>query len=185
VLHGVLCISPKLETRLYARAVRYILKLVFVSVILIGSALAQGAPLIGSSASFINSGYCKTVGCDFVGKIPITTTLIEYRYWVKFLIESEFPKMVVSVFRDGDTVVSVGFSVDGQDIPFSTENPKEMKPALELFRVATGVTLSAAAFLNLQNSCDHFTTMLGAFKLTCATSSDAFDAQRWNYRIFR
>ncbi len=171
---------------LYAQFVKHILKLVFIGVILMGFVRAEGTSLIGSGASFADSIYCQDFACKFLGKIPITKSFTEYRYRVVYAPRVQSPGfMIVSVFRYNDTIASIGFAVDGQDVPFSSENPKQMLPALELFRVATGVSFSATAFLNLQNNCDHFTEKLGAFKITCSTSSDTFDAQRWNYRIFR
>jgi hypothetical protein len=166
--------------------VRDILKPALVAAMLMGSVSSVGTSLIGSGASFADSLYCIDFACKFLGKIPITNSFTEYRYRVVYAPRVPYPgSLIVSVFRYGTTIASIGFAVDGQDVPFSAENSKEMRPVLELFRVATGVSFSATAFLNLQNSCDHFTEVLGTFKITCSTSSDTFDAQRWNYRIFR
>jgi hypothetical protein len=180
VLDGVLHISLKLETYLYARAVRHVLKMVFVAAMLMGSAVAQTKPLIGSSASFLKSSYCKTFACRYAGKIPITKSLDEYRYVVLYRPDDVTNYLNISVFRQGDTVVSVGFSVNGADTPFEEDN---IKPVLALFEFA-GAPLMPAEFLKLQAACDSSVLIVNAFKLTCARSDDAFDAARWNYRIF-
>jgi hypothetical protein len=157
-------------------------------------AVAQTLPLIGTKTSFLDGAYCQKHQCEYVGKIPLSANLSEFRYRIhtqREEIEGFSLWLIVSVFRQGNTVNGVGLRVSGADSPFGSDSKTDLenlKIPLDLVLTATGVKIDDKAFLDLQRNCDRKTLILKnlsrSFTLACATSGDSFDAQTWNYRLY-
>jgi len=129
---------------------------VFTSLMFMG--MAQAAPLLGTTASFANSSFCKTYGCTLVARDTLSATLTEYRYALGSTCKCD--STIISVMRSSNTVVSIGFVQGAQDYIFSDDpQDKRTLQAARLVEVASGAKLNNTQLFALDKRCQDQNTI--------------------------
>ncbi|WP_034357760.1 hypothetical protein [Deinococcus phoenicis] len=162
---------------------------------LTSSALA--APLIGSSASFAASGFCKTYACKLSIKDPLGADVSEYRYIVK----GEFPfdpavpmePTVLSVVRQGERVVSLGYTTGVQDTLFGPGETYTGLMISRLVELGTGKRPTPTVLFQLNTKCEEgrgkevfipWSSGGKTYRLSCTLSHEYVNAWRLNFRVY-
>jgi len=123
---------------------------VFTSLMFMG--MAQAASLLGTTASFANSSFCKTYRCTLVARDTLSAALTEYRYALGSACRCS--STIISVLRSSNIVVSIGFVEGAQDYIFSDDPQNQFtRQAARLVEVASGAKLNNSQLFTLNQRC--------------------------------